>query len=59
MHSSDLALAEQFLPSFHGSGAVSSTHDLSARPLLEWAAAFRDQAMDAYEVAHGNPSAGT
>ena len=33
---------------------------LLARPLLEWAAAFRDQAIvmsdvEAYEVAHGNP----
>ena len=33
---------------------------LSARPLLEWAAAFRDQAIvtsdvEAYEIAHGNP----
>ena len=33
---------------------------LLARPLLEWAAAFRDQAIvisdvEAYEAAHGNP----
>ena len=33
---------------------------LVARPLLEWAAAFRDQAIvmsdvEAYEVPHGNP----
>ena len=33
---------------------------LLARPLLEWAAAFRDQPIvmsdvEAYEAAHGNP----
>ena len=37
---------------------------LLARPLLEWAAAFRDQAIvmsdvEACEGAHGNPSTGT